>query len=111
MPQPCDNAHDSTLHFPAGGFIVISKILAGVFAVTVLTVGGYAYWQYADGPAENPTHPSGCSSQPAPMPPCCHQPSRATSGSSDTVVPCCDLPLTPDSLGAEELTIPPREIK
>jgi len=53
------------LHSAAGGFIVISKILAGVFAVAVLTFGGYAYWQYADGPAENPSQTSGCSSQPA----------------------------------------------
>ena len=28
---------------------MLSKILAGVLAVAVLTVGGYAYWQYSDG--------------------------------------------------------------
>jgi hypothetical protein len=100
-----------SLHSPAGGFIVISKILAGVFAIAVLTVGGYAYWQYADGTADTPTQPSGCSSQPTPMPPCCQEPSRSTSGSTDTVVPCCEMPTTANPLGAEELTIPPREIK
>ena len=90
---------------------MISKILAGVFAVAVLTVGGIAYWQYANCCADTSTLSSGCSSEPAPTPPCCQQPLRSTSSSSDTVVPCCEMPTTLDLPGVETLTVPPREIK
>ena len=88
---------------------MFSKILAGVFAVAVLTVGGIAYWQYAGGTADNSTQSSGCSSQPAPMPPCCQEASRANCLTGPAEISCCRD--TDCESPAEALAIPPREIK
>jgi hypothetical protein len=88
---------------------VISKILAGVFAVAVLIVGGYAYWQYADGAADTPTQSSGCSSQPTQVLPCCQEPSRANYLTGPADISCCRD--TDNGSPAEAIAIPPREIK
>jgi hypothetical protein len=86
---------------------MLSKLLAVVLAVTVLTVGGYSYWQYTnDAPAvtscsEEPT-PDGCKSVPAP---CCQEPSRSACLSIET---CCG---EKESTTTEVLTIEPREVK
>jgi hypothetical protein len=82
---------------------MIAKVLAGVLAFVVLTVGGYAYWQY--------TGDCGCGTESvsqstsAPVPPCCQEPSRSDCGLS-LAVPCCE-----SESGAEVLTIAPREVK
>ena len=84
---------------------MVSKILAGLLAVAVLSVGGYTYWQFTDG------HCCGSQIQPVQTsegdtPPCCQQPSR-TSLSLSTGDACCeDVHATP-----EVLDIPPREVK
>jgi hypothetical protein len=83
---------------------MLSKVLAGVFAVAVLTVGGYAYWQYTDG-----TH---CCGTQAPAdesasatPPCCQELSRMSCPLSGTDVP------TSSPVAPELLAIEPREVK
>src|SRR3954452_9466488 len=84
---------------PPGVSFMASKILAGLLAVAVLSVGGYTYWQYADGhgccgtqsPATEPS--SGCPSSEATSP-CCLEPSR-TSCLTSTDSPCCEDAPTP----------------
>src|SRR6478735_11096331 len=48
--QPIDATMPTgpTFILPGDSFMA-SKILAAVFAVAVLSVGGYTYWEYADG--------------------------------------------------------------
>ena len=82
---------------------MLSKVLAVVLTAVVLTVGGYAYWQYADG-----NHC--CSTTNAPTetvnttPPCCQEPSRVSVEFS-----CCS---SGDSVSTPEvLTIVPREVE
>ena len=60
---------------------MVAKILAGVLAVAVLSVGGYAYWQYSDGGTCCPLQAaanqlSGGDESASETPPCCQQPSR-----------------------------------
>jgi hypothetical protein len=82
---------------------MLSKILAVALTAVVLTVGAYAYWQYADG-----NHC--CSTSTAPSntvnttPPCCQEPSRTSAEFS-----CCssgESVCTP-----EVLTVAPREVE
>jgi len=88
---------------------VLSKILAGVLAVGVLSVGGFAYWQYADCPCDTPTEqPSACPSQGTETSPCCLQPLRGSLAQST------DASCSKDSevvTSAETLAIPPREVE
>jgi hypothetical protein len=88
---------------------MLSKVLAGVLAVAVLTVGGYAYWQNTDGShccGTQPTDPVSATDYPD----CCQEPSRAS---------CCPLTATDapaccqESAPAEPevLAIAPRELK
>jgi hypothetical protein len=91
-----------------------SKILAGLLAVAVLSVGGYTYWQYADGHGccgtQSPTtEPStGCSTD-ATIAPCCLEPSRTSCLSTSTDSPCCED--APTSAAPEVLAVQPREVK
>jgi hypothetical protein len=91
---------------------VLSKILAAVLAVGVLTVGGYAYWQYSDGCCDATTaqqQPSSdCPAQSDETPSCCDAPSRA-SLTKHTDASCCDS--LESVVSAETLAIPPREVK
>jgi hypothetical protein len=84
---------------------MLSKMLAGLLAAAVLTVGGYAYWQYADGCTETPAPSSPCSTHESTSPPCCLEPSR-----SAVKAPCCceDDDSAPSP---EVLAIEPRELK
>src|SRR5687768_14613018 len=82
---------------------MFAKVLAGVLAVTVMTVGGYAYWQYTGDCGCGTDSVSPVSS--GPVPPCCEQPSRSDCGLT-LASPCCGS----DS-DAEVLTIAPREVK
>jgi hypothetical protein len=91
-----------------------SKILAAVFAVAVLSVGGYTYWQYADGThccATKVQAPEPSTGSPAASLslPCCQEPSRTSCVSLAPGESCCDD--TPAAAGPEVLTIAPREVK
>lgn len=83
---------------------MLSKILAVALTAVVLTVGGYAYWQYADGEHQC------CSTTTAPItttntaPPCCQESSR-----NICEVSCCSE--TGPSSSTEVLTIAPREVE
>lgn len=95
-----------------------SKILAGLLAVAVLSVGGYTYWQYADGhgccgtrtvaPADDLS--VGCPSHEA-ISPCCQEPSRSSglSTADDSPTCCEDAPAAAPT--PEVLAIRPREVK
>lgn len=83
---------------------MLSKILAGVFAVMVLTAGGYAYWQYASNPNDSPAPTEGCSTRTTPVP-CCQEPSRTCA-----IAPPCCSELDGDT-SPEVLAIEPREVK
>jgi hypothetical protein len=86
---------------------MLSKILAVVLAVTVLSVGGYAYWQYTNDTPATPTEEqttSGCKT--VPPAPCCLEPSRA---SCVSVEGCCSEKDT--GTPSEVLAIEPREVK
>ena len=81
---------------------MLSKVLAVVLSAVVLTVGGYAYWQYTDG--------NHCCSTTTPTetvnttPPCCQEPSRTS-----VEISCCS---SGESVGTPEvLTIAPREVE
>jgi hypothetical protein len=87
---------------------MFSKILAGVMAVAVLTVGGYAYWQYSDGSACCGTAPATQQSA-AEQPSCCQEISRS-SCCADVATPCCSE-ASPSTGDAEVLAIQPREVK
>jgi hypothetical protein len=91
-------------------FIMVSKILAAVLAVGVLSVGGYTYWKYADG------HCCGSNPQTTPIstptetvPPCCQEPSRTSCFGLPQEVNCCGEADVPAA--AEVLTVQPREVK
>jgi hypothetical protein len=89
---------------------MLSKVLAGVFAAAVLTVGGYAYYQYATGAPDPVTDPATqpatgcCAVQSIAAPSCCQEPTRAAAVSS-----CCgdDAP----AATVEVLAVQPREVK
>jgi hypothetical protein len=92
-----------------------SKILASLLAVAVLSVGGYTYWQYADGHCCGPRTATstgelstGCPSTGATAP-CCEEPSRTSCPSLSTDSPCCED--APTSATAEVLAVQPREVK
>lgn len=91
-----------------------SKILAAVFAVAVLSVGGYTYWEYADGtPCCGTNAPAPESTTGSPIVsvalPCCQEPPRASCVSLAPGESCCDEPATVTS--PEVLKIPPREVR
>ena len=86
---------------------MVSKILAGVMAAAVLTVGGYAYWQNSSPSSENPAQSAGaCPSQSTGLPPCCQEPSRISLAAK----PSCCTEDENDS-APEVLAIRPRELK
>jgi hypothetical protein len=86
---------------------MLSKVLAGVFAVAVLTVGGYAYWQYTDGAPCCGTQAPDQSA--ANTTPCCQEPSRGACPFASTDAPgCCDESGT---VTPEVVAIQPREVK
>lgn len=93
-----------------------SKILAAVLAVAVLSVGGYTYWQYAEGHGCCGTRtatsagelPTACPSD-ATVPPCCQEPSRSSCLSASADIPCCED--APATAAPEVLAIQPREVK
>ena len=92
------------------------KILATLLAAAVLSVGGYTYWQYADGcHCCNAVTPTTETSAPCPVqadsdaPPCCQEPSRTSCFSLPPGESCCaDAPV---AAAPEVLNIPPREVK
>ena len=93
---------------------MISKVLAVVFAVAVLSVGGYTYWQFADGSsccgtkAQSPEASTRCPAVSVSLP-CCQDPSRVTYFSvSAGEVSCEDAP---PATGPEVLAVMPREVK
>src|SRR5262245_41955059 len=68
---------------------MFSKILAVALTAVVLTVGGYAYWQYADG--KHCCSPQTAPSDPVNNGPCCQEPSRTSAEfrcCSDMETPC-----------------------
>jgi hypothetical protein len=91
-----------------------SKFLAAVFAVAVLSVGGYTYWHYADGsgccgtqaPASEST--TGCPANSLTLP-CCQEPSRTSGASLSPGEACCEG--APAITSPEVLTVVPREVK
>jgi hypothetical protein len=87
---------------------VLSKVLAGVFAVAVLTVGGYAYWQYTDGPCCGDRTASDRSA--SDTLPCCQEPSRGSvcPFAATDAPACCD---ESGSVAPEVVAIQPREVK
>ena len=93
-----------------------SKILAGLLAVAVLSVGGYTYWQYADGhgccgprtATSTGDTPTACPSD-ATVSPCCQEPSRTSCLGLSTDSPCCED--APTKAAPEVLAIQPREVK
>jgi hypothetical protein len=85
---------------------MLSKIIAGVLAAAVLTVGGYAYWEYSSdtpGSCHQSTEP--CSVQSTATPPCCQEPSRT--GKAGEPCCCCEG----EEGTPEVLAIAPRELK
>ena len=86
---------------------MLSKVLAGVFAVAVLTAGGYAYWQYTEGAHCCGTQPT--ASESCDTPACCQEPSRASCTLAVSDAPgCCS---ESDPVQAEVVAIQPREVK
>jgi hypothetical protein len=88
---------------------MFAKVLAGVLGALVLSVGGYAYWQYLDGDPG-----AACCSQTqgtatdsaAAEPDCCSEASRACVLSASALPACCGE----SPAAAEVLTIAPREV-
>ena len=93
---------------------MVSKILAVTLAVAVLTVGGYTYWQYADGTpccgtrAQTPEASTGCPAASVSLP-CCQEPSRVTRASLSPGESCCED--APAANSPEVLAVMPREVK
>jgi len=86
---------------------VASKILAGIFAIAVLTVGGYTYWHYSDCPCDSSCDQSAGEQITITVPrPCCQEPTRSSCLQATDVECCKDI-----DTGAETLTIAPREVK
>jgi len=90
---------------------MFSKILIGVFAVAVMTVGGFAYYNHLTGCCPLGLKDSPCAASPeeqtSTVPPCCQQPSRI---SVSAEAPCC-MSEGPASGTSEVLAIEPREVK
>ena len=88
-----------------------SKILAGLLAAAVLTVGGYTYWNYGGhccGTTSQPTQSTGCPSD-TETSPCCQEPSRTSCVGLPPGESCCEDVSSPAA--PEVLVIPPREVK
>jgi hypothetical protein len=92
---------------------MVAKVLAGLFAVAVLSAGGYTYWHYSDGghccPLQAAANQLGGESPETP--PCCQQPSRTDCMNLSTGDGCCEDVVMTGSPTPEVLTIPPREVK
>lgn len=85
---------------------MLSKIIAGLLAAAVLSVGGYAYWQYSSDSSEPCCETIGnCPSDTATVPPCCQEPSRTNVSSK----PCCCC--EGEEATPEVLAVQPRELK
>jgi hypothetical protein len=93
---------------------MVAKILAGLLAVAVVSVGGYTYYQYSDGSpccasrSQTSAPSTGCPSE-SDTPPCCTEPSRTSCMTLPAGEGCCDDP--PSKSSTEVLNIPPREVK
>jgi hypothetical protein len=91
-----------------------SKILAVVLAAAVLTVGGYTYWQYADGTpccgtrAQTSEASTGCPAASVSLP-CCQEPSRVSRANLSPGDSCCEDARAAN--GPEVLAVMPREVK
>lgn len=88
---------------------MLSKVLAVVLAASVLSVGGYAYWQYTNDKPEatcDACPNSALGTEPVSISPCCLEPSRAACVSVE--MPCCS---DKGESVAEVLSIAPREVK
>ncbi len=90
---------------------MFSKILIGVFAVAVMSVGGFAYYHHSTGCCPLGLKDSPCSASPVEqtgtVPPCCQQPSRLSVSAEGSC--CMD---EGSAIGtAEVLAIAPREVK
>lgn len=88
---------------------MLSKVLAGLLAVAVLTVGGYAYWQYTDGTSPCCGTKAAADQPTCDIPPCCQEPSRGSCPLAITDNPACCEETTPAA--PEALAIQPREVK
>jgi hypothetical protein len=88
---------------------MVSKILAAVFAVAVLSVGGYTYWHYSGSCCD--TQPSANVPNTTEVPPCCQELSRTSCFSLPPREGCCE-DINLNSAGTPEfLAIQPREVK
>src|SRR5262249_41023791 len=90
------------------GHIMISKIIAGVLAAAVLSVGGYAYWQYSSDSSEAGCETPGSWSSPettTATPPRWPEPVRTKISAE----PCCCC--EGEDATQEVLTIQPHELK
>ena len=85
---------------------MVPKLLAGLLAVAVLSVGGYTYWQFTDGHCCG-SQTEAVQSTDGNTPPCCQQLSRTSCVSLSTGDGCCEDVHTT----REVLDIPPREVK
>jgi hypothetical protein len=94
---------------------MVTKVLAAVFAVAVLTVGGYTYWQYSDGCCGTPPASDQPPSQPIStsleVPPCCLEPSRTSRFSLSKPDGCCEDVDFNARPRVEVLTVQPREVQ
>jgi len=92
---------------------MFSKVLIGMFAVIVMSVGGFAYYNHSTGccPLGLVDSPgTSCSpvEQSAEVPSCCQQPSRL---SLSIESPCCGFSEASAAGTVEVLAIAPREVK
>jgi hypothetical protein len=91
---------------------MVSKVLAAVLVVAVLSVGGYTYWQYADSPCCTPIQPRNTPVTTAVVEPvtpsCCQEPSRVTAAAGEC---CCESAGSATEPKAEVLAIMPHEVK
>lgn len=85
---------------------MLSKIIAGVLAAAVLTVGGYAYWNCSCCSCDSQTEAvTTCPQQTATVPPCCQEPSRIKVSAEGCC--CCEG----EEGTPEVLAVAPREVK
>ena len=94
---------------------MVSKILAGLLAVAVLSVGGYTYWHYSEGgrccPLQGAANQIGGDESAGETPSCCQQPSRTDCVNLSTADGCCEDIVMTATPSPEVLNIPPREVK
>src|SRR3954470_7508848 len=101
-------------HFAREVHSMVSKVLAGLLAVAVLSVGGYTYWQYADGhgccgASTTATGPSTGWPSAESRAPCGQERSRTSCLGLSTDSACCED--APTKAAPEVLAIQPREVK